>query len=53
MKAETLANILREQAANHKARGDARPVGEDAIPYAIGDAFNELADALEFVEDQP
>jgi hypothetical protein len=52
MKAETLANILRQLAERHNAHGNLLPAGEDAVPYAIAEAFTELADELEFVEDQ-
>lgn len=52
MKAETLANILRECAGRHNERGNLLPAGEDAVPYAIAEAFTELADELDRVEDQ-
>lgn len=47
MKAATLVGILHDQAENWQARGDALPVGEDRIPYAVATAFRELADAID------
>jgi hypothetical protein len=47
VKAQTLVDILRDEAVHHRSQGDALPAGEDAIPYAIGDAFNHLADEIE------
>lgn len=47
MKASTLVNILRDEAARHKARADLLPIGEDQIPYAISDAFRDLAEAID------
>lgn len=52
MKAETLAALLREQAERYRQRGNLMPVGEDQIPYAITEAFSDLADALDLVEDE-
>lgn len=48
MKAATLVDILRTEAEVWHDRGDSLPIGEDAVPYGVAEAFRGLADAIEY-----